>query len=246
MWRFFIQNPEGLTLKATKRRMCEQPQLALLFFIFTLKMKIGCISDTHTYHKRVTDLEGIDLLIHAGDIGMRGTAYEILDFAEWFNAIEVKYKVFIAGNHDFTFEKAPSDFFREKLNGNTFYLNDDGITIEGINIWGSPVQPWFHNWAFNRQRGADIKKHWDLIPDNTDILITHGPPFGILDRTQRGENVGCEDLLECVNKIKPKYHVFGHIHEAYGFAEKEHTTFINASVLDERYHLVNDPIIFDY
>lgn len=209
-------------------------------------MKIGCISDTHTYHKNLIDLENIDLLIHSGDIGLRGTMQEATNFIDWFNSLDVKYKIFIAGNHDFIFEKYPSDFFREKLNSNTFYLNDDGITIEGIHIWGSPIQPWFNNWAFNRQRGDSIKKHWDLIPDSTNILITHGPPFGILDRTTRGDHVGCEELLESVHKIKPKYHVFGHIHEAYGVSEKEHTTYINASVLNERYHLVHDPIIFDY
>lgn len=209
-------------------------------------MKLGFISDTHTYHKRLRGLESIDILIHAGDVCMRGTEAEAIDFINWVNQVDVKYKVFIAGNHDFYFEKTPSRIIRERLTENTFYLNDDGITIEGINIWGSPIQPWFRDWAFNRQRGEDIKRHWDLIPDNTNILITHGPPFGILDRTDSGERVGCEDLLECVERIKPKYHVFGHIHEDYGLKDKEFTSFINASVLNEHYHLVNDPVVLEY
>jgi len=108
------------------------------------------------------------------------------------------------------------------------YLNDTGTTIEGLKIWGSPVQPEFFNWAFNRERGEDICKHWDLIPDDTDILITHGPAFGILDRVLEGEYVGCSDLLKKIKQIKPKIHAFGHIHEAYGQCEEDGTTFINA------------------
>ena len=188
-------------------------------------MKIGYISDTHTFHKMLSGFDNIDLLIHAGDFGLRGTEVEFVNFINWFNDIDVKNKIFIAGNHDFYLEKTPSRIIRERLSDNTFYLNDDGITIEGINIWGSPVQPWFRDWAFNRQRGEDIKRHWDLIPNNTDILITHGPPFGILDRTDDGMRVGCEELLNCVQKIKPKFHVFGHIHESYGMKDNESTGF---------------------
>jgi Icc-related predicted phosphoesterase len=209
-------------------------------------MKIGFISDTHGYHKQLTGLDGLDILIHAGDVCMRGTEAEAMNFIDWFNQVEAKHRVFIAGNHDFYFEKVPSRVIRERLTENTFYLNDDGITIEGINIWGSPVQPWFRDWAFNRQRGEDIRRHWDLIPEKTNILITHGPPFGVLDRTDDGLRVGCEDLLKYVERIKPKFHVFGHIHEDYGLRDKEFTSFVNASVLDENYHLVNDPIIVEY
>jgi Icc-related predicted phosphoesterase len=108
------------------------------------------------------------------------------------------------------------------------------------------VQPTFFDWAFNRDRGAAIDKHWQLIPKNTDILITHGPPFGVLDKTLRGEAVGCEMLLKKVNKIKPKLHVFGHIHEGYGMIDKKNTTFVNASVLDIRYNLRNEPVIIEY
>jgi Icc-related predicted phosphoesterase len=127
-----------------------------------------------------------------------------------------------------------------------FYLNDNGISLKGIKFWGSPIQPAYNNWAFNRQRGEAINRHWKLISSKTDILITHGPPFGILDKTNSEENTGCQDLLKKVKEIKPKYHLFGHIHEAYGIWKDENTTFINASLLDHRYKLTNVPIYIKY
>jgi Icc-related predicted phosphoesterase len=117
--------------------------------------------------------------------------------------------------------------------------------LNGIKIWGSPVTPWFFNWAFNRHRGDPIKKHWDLIPGDTDVLITHGPVFSVLDKTSNGQHVGCEDLLKKVQEIKPKVHVCGHIHEAYGKVEETGTKFFNASILNERYLMVNSPIAFE-
>jgi Icc-related predicted phosphoesterase len=209
-------------------------------------MKIGLISDTHTQHKSIGGLEEVDLLIHAGDVCSRGTQTETEDFIAWFNQLDIRHKVFIAGNHDFYMEKISSSLIRSHLNNNTFYLNDDRIIIEGIHIWGSPIQPWFFDWAFNRQRGEEIKKHWDLIPADTDILITHGPPFGILDKTKHGQHVGCEELLKSIDRVQPKIHVFGHIHEGYGVQKNSFTSFINASVLDVNYRMVNAPIIIDY
>jgi Icc-related predicted phosphoesterase len=118
--------------------------------------------------------------------------------------------------------------------------------IDGINIWGSPVSPWFYDWAFNRKRGDDIRKHWDKIPPSTDILITHGPPYGILDKTKRGELVGCKDILPLIEKIKPRLHVFGHIHEENGMKKIGETIFVNGSVLDERYNLVNEVVEVEF
>lgn len=203
-------------------------------------MKITLISDTHKQHGRLKP-EGGDLLIHAGDVSGRGHETEIRDFLEWFSNQDYRYKIFIAGNHDFFFEKAEKEYIKKIIPGNVIYLNDSGCDVDGIKIWGSPVQPWFYDWAFNRQRGGEIKKHWDLIPAGTDILITHGPPYGILDSTVRNENVGCEELLKAVEHIKPKLHVFGHIHEAYGYEENFGTRFYNASVLDINYQLANRP-----
>ena len=205
-------------------------------------MKIICISDTHSANGRVEVPDG-DLLLHAGDVSRRGNEYEIIEFNEWLGTLPHKHKVVIAGNHDFMFEKYPKP--ARKLITNAIYLEDSFVKIGGLKIWGSPITPWFYNWAFNRYRGANIKKHWDLIPDDIDILITHGPPLGILDQTNRGEATGCADLLEVVTRIKPKLHLFGHIHEAYGQREIDGTTFINASIMDIDYQPVNNALSYE-
>ncbi|HLP12573.1 MAG TPA: metallophosphatase domain-containing protein [Flavobacteriales bacterium] len=207
-------------------------------------MKIVAISDTHGKHA-LLQLPLGDVLVHAGDVSGRGAQAEIMDFLHWFAGQPHQHKIFIAGNHDFYFEKYPETEIHKTLSAEIIYLNDSGITINGVNFWGSPVQPWFYDWAFNRRRGPEIKKHWDLIPPNTNVLITHGPPVGILDRTVTGQHVGCEDLLAAIEKVKPQYNVFGHIHEAYGVLEKKGTIHINASVLNENYRLVNEPVVFE-
>lgn len=204
-------------------------------------MKTTLISDTHGLHNQLK-LKGGDLLIHAGDVSARGTEEEVLAFLTWFEVQPYKHKIFIAGNHDWFFESQSSEYIQSLIPNNVIYLNDSGVVIEDFKIWGSPVQPTFFNWAFNRERGVAIDKHWQLIPDNTNILITHGPPFGILDKTTRGEEVGCEMLLEKIDAIKPKIHVFGHIHEGYGQLEKGNTIFANAAILTVRYEFKNTPI----
>lgn len=117
------------------------------------------------------------------------------------------------------------------------------MTLEGIKFYGSPWQPWFFDWAFNLQRGAEIRAKWDLIPLDTDVLITHGPAFGILDKTTRGARVGCEELLKVIEQVKPQLHVFGHIHEAYGIYSNDNLSFVNASNCDVQFNLVNPPIV---
>ena len=209
-------------------------------------MKFVAISDTHGKHQKLSLPEG-DVLIHAGDFSSMGKEYEIKDFLDWFSKTDFTYKILIAGNHDFFFEKISHNpaFLEEFIPSNVIYLNDSEVEIEKVKIWGSPIQPWFYNWAFNRYRGEDIRRHWNKIPADTDILITHGPVFGILDKTTRNESVGCEDLLQKVEEIKPKYHICGHIHEAYGYIKQGDTTFINASVLDENYILKNKAVEFE-
>lgn len=204
-------------------------------------MKVVFISDTHSYHDQLKSLKG-DMIIHAGDVSKRGSIYEIEDFLNWFKSLDFKHKIFIAGNHDFFFEEAIKYEIQMLIPKGVTYLNDSGVKIDNLNIWGSPIQPWFNNWAFNKMRGEEIKSHWDLIPNNTDILVTHGPPFEILDQTIIGESVGCEDLLEKVSAVKPKIHVFGHIHESYGLLDLNDTKFINASVLDVGYNFSNLPV----
>lgn len=214
-------------------------------------MKFVFISDTHGRHE-INMPEG-DAVIHAGDISMRGDMWEIKRFLEWYNSLPYKHKVFIAGNHDWGFQRWPQEV-RELLDKypSIIYLENSSVTIEGFKIYGSPVQPWFHDWAFNVERGFDIQQVWAKIPQDTDILVTHGPILGFGDQCKHGERVGCEDLLEKVQEIKPKLFICGHIHEDYGVANlvhdnygREYTKCINASILDERYYVMNDPIVIE-
>jgi Icc-related predicted phosphoesterase len=199
-------------------------------------MRIVLISDTHGQHDGLV-LPAGDLLIHAGDFSKRGRLDEVAKFMDWFGRLPHTHKVLIAGNHDFLAEKDPHVFQSLVPTGVT-YLNDSGTAIGGFKIWGSPIQPWFYDWAFNRRRGADIQRHWDLIPTDTDILITHGPPLGVLDKTVGGDLVGCADLIAKVQAVQPRLHVFGHIHEAHGQEVRGATTFVNAAVLDLDYKMV--------
>jgi len=207
-------------------------------------MKIVCVSDTHGQHDSVTP-PPCDLLLHAGDLSRRGTETQVAEFLDWFEAQPARHKVFIAGNHDFLFEKK-APLARQMVEGRNFiYLQDSGVEIDGLRIWGSPWQPWFFSWAFNLQRGPEIREQWDRIPADTDILITHGPPMGILDMTARGERVGCEELAVAVRRIRPRLHVFGHIHEAAGQVEVDGTHYVNASFLDLEYEPAFPPTVIE-
>ena len=207
-------------------------------------MRFVVISDTHGQHADLS-LPEADGIIHAGDISKKGTLNQVQDFLFWFQKLDYQYKIFIAGNHDFFFERAPQHEVDELITDDLIYLNDSGVDINGVKIWGSPITPYFNNWAFNRQRGAEIKPYWDLIPEDTDVLITHGPPYGILDRTFFFKKVGCKELLDRVQAVKPRYHIFGHIHEANGRKEIDGVDYINASNLNLRYKLVNPPVLID-
>ena len=214
-------------------------------------MKILCLSDTHNQHSSIpsrfinNEDGSIDTIIHAGDMTGRGTKKEVLPFLKWFNELPFKNKILIAGNHDFWFEEASNTEVKDTLAyfDTITYLNDNGIEIDGIKFWGSPVTPWFHNWAFNRVE-EKINEHWNLIPNDINVLITHGPPYLTLDATRMGLRVGCPRLA---NKIKGlsdlKVHVFGHIHEADGIVEKNGVTYVNASILDLYYEVKNSPVI---
>lgn len=207
-------------------------------------MKIILISDTHTFHNQVQVPEG-DILIHAGDMGLRGNPQEIQPCLDWLNAQPHKHVVAIAGNHDWAFQKWP-----EHLSlGRIIYLEDSGVGIDGTFFYGSPVQPEFCNWAFNVARGPSIKKHWDMIPTGTDVLITHGPPRGIGDQSAphlHSECLGCDDLFEAVERVNPKIHVFGHIHGGYGKTQfGSGTTFYNAAVCNEAYKVANKPWVVE-
>jgi Icc-related predicted phosphoesterase len=206
-------------------------------------MKIVAISDTHNQHNNLI-LPDADMLIHAGDVSSRGIEREVFAFLEWFDRQPHQHKIMIAGNHDFYFEIASKQNIASMLPSSITYLENNAVTLDGIKIWGSPISPWFYNWAFNKHRGAEIDAYWQMIPSDADIIITHGPVFGILDKTIDGQHAGCADLLNKIKTIQPKVHVCGHIHEAYGMLQQDGTTFINASVLNHRYAMVNQPIEF--
>ncbi len=209
-------------------------------------MKLVCISDTHSLHRRIPDIPDGDVLIHAGDCLGQGTLENVRDFNDWLGTLPHRHKIVVAGNHDWAFQETP-ELARQVLT-EAIYLEDSGVEIEGVRFWGSPWTPVFMNWAFMLDRGEPLYKKWQLIPDNTDVLITHGPPKGIGDEVMmglKGQNVGCEQLLGRIQQLSLQAHIFGHIHEGYGGYRFGKTDLINASTCNERYLADNAPIVLD-
>lgn len=239
-----------------------------------MKLRITHISDTHNKHNRITeDLPGGDIIIHSGDFSSIGRKSESQTFVKWFGKLPYKYKIFIAGNHDLSFEseklfRMKSDWFDGKkdydepaeegkpywvsellefLPDGVIYLENESVEIEGVKIWGSPFSARFgRDWAFNVDRGEKSRELWGTVPTDTNILITHGPAFGVGDRNNDGLHVGCEDLRERVINLEPDIHLSGHIHEAYGYTHFGNTHSINGSNLNLNYLYLNKPITFDY
>jgi Icc-related predicted phosphoesterase len=202
-------------------------------------MLIDCISDLHGF---LPDLNGGDILLIAGDLTGRDTKQEYEQFVSWLGKQPYRCKVVIAGNHDGLIEKGIVKIGADEHN--IHYLCDSSLEFEGVKIWGSPYTPTFFRWHFMRDRGADIKKHWDLIPSNIDILVTHGPPQSILDENDHHLHVGCEDLRKAVqDQVRPRLHCFGHIHEEGGKITKiDGTTYANCSFVNVDYQPVNSAI----
>lgn len=221
-------------------------------------MRLVIISDTHGDHLKLK-LPAGDVLIHCGDFCTdteESHWLSALRFVNWFGAQPHKHKVFIAGNHDVFLDSAfsaryPNEslMFLKVIPPNVYYLNDSGITLDGVKFWGSPVQPVFFNWAFNRT-SSDIGKHWQMIPVGTNVLITHGPAYGYRDQafkigSNELEHTGCPQLLAKIEEIKPALHCYGHIHYSYGAHQAEDTLHINASNSNERYKIANKPMVVD-
>lgn len=210
-------------------------------------MRLVILSDTHGLHGFIDAVPDGDILIHAGDMTARGTLEDLEEFLGWFAALPHQNKLLVAGNHDWMFERQPT-LAEGMVPAEITYLRDAGVSIRGIKFWGSPWQPWFYDWAFNLQRGAEIASKWALIPDDVQVLITHGPPHGILDEvvSPRGKHQGCEALRERIVSLPAlRLHTFGHIHEAYGTFSEGGRRFVNASICDYLYAPVNAPVVVD-
>lgn len=213
-------------------------------------MDILCISDTHNKHRHYANLPKADMIIHSGDALYDGTEKEAGDFMDWFEALNIEHKIFVPGNHDIFFERFPV-LCKEGMPSVKILIHDY-IEIEGIKIFGSPYTPMWKPWAFiyDRKDPAAARKVWDKIPENLDILITHGPPKNVLDFAHN-QHLGCKFLRRAVERIKPKYHIFGHIHEPQKSGLRILTeeigqssvTFVNATVLDEFYLPTKEPIL---
>lgn len=210
-------------------------------------MKLVLISDTHN---REIELPEGDVLIIGGDLTKSGTRSQITMFNEWISRESHKFKhkpIAVAGNHDFMFETDRE--MAERLLPSCVYLEDELLVLDGKKIYGSPWTPTFFNWAFMKDRGADIRERWDLIPDGLDLLVTHGPPWGILDEVVRSKHhVGCEELRTVLTKdmqVPPRFHAFGHIHEGHGTHVTDKTTFCNVSICDEDYMPTNPPTVIE-
>lgn len=197
-------------------------------------MKLVCISDTHNKHEDMDDLPDGDVLIHSGDMTLLGKSKELKRVSEWLLDQPHKHKIVIPGNHDLSLDpdfkgrgSLPPIEVAEKYFKHFTFLRHESVTLEGVKFFGSPHTPQFFDWAFMypRHLGAEI---WRNVPDDTDVLITHGPPYGILDFSN--EHAGCPHLRDRVLEVQPKVHIFGHIHEGYGLDMLGETLCINAAI----------------
>lgn len=209
--------------------------------------RICAISDTHEFHSQVILPPG-DILIHAGDSTGRGSLIKFADFIYWLNQQPFNHRCICFGNHEIGYDRPGKreEAIRLCQENNIICLLDSGTEIEGIHFYGSPWQPWFYDWAFNLPRGEELAKKWAMIPESTNVLITHGPPYGILDQCDNGERVGCQDLTNRLSQLPNlKAHIFGHIHHSYGMVEQNGVKFVNAATCTEEYKPTNPPIVID-
>jgi len=216
-------------------------------------MKLVCLSDTHGYHKKLTIPDG-DFLIHVGDFSMRANRSTVCEFARWFKAQPHTHKIIVAGNHDVALEGDRRWALEEFAPAH--YLAHERVILGGLTFFGSPFSPAIRDpsdWSFDYPPDSDRSRDlWDNIPKRIDVLITHGPPKGILDRVNDphpGEdpNVGDVNLLRRVMEIQPRAHIFGHIHEGFGTYQHptKRTRFFNVSVCDVNYKPTNPITIID-
>ncbi|WAR47104.1 metallophosphoesterase family protein [Methylomonas rapida] len=192
-----------------------------------------CLSDFHGRKIRFSIPSG-NVLVVAGDICNRGNLEEIERFDRFLADLPHEHKLVVAGNHDWPFAKLPVENASSLLR-NGIYLQDSSVTIDGVKFWGSPWQRKYFDGAFDLNRQQDLVEKWNKIPKDTDVLITHTPPYGTLDKTRRGNHAGCRDLAKIVQTINLKAHIFGHIHEHAGKQRVSGCIFVNASIA-KHYH----------
>lgn len=204
-------------------------------------MRIVFISDTHGNHSDLGTLHG-DVLIHCGDFcdGFFDEDQTLVEFDEWLGEQNFDVILCVGGNHDFlaeTIYKSGKPVFK-----NAVYLVDETYHFNGINFYGSPWLPDLEGWA-NYLPDNKRKEKWELIPDSTDVLITHTPPFGILDKPRSERSIGCNFLSEAIQRVKPKIHCFGHVHASPGVVNDSGIEFINATMVNSKMEVVYEPII---
>lgn len=212
-------------------------------------MRIAVISDTHSFHRKI-EIPKCDVLIVAGDLTFRGELKVIEDFVEWLKELPIDRCVAIGGNHELGWSNRTKEATELFASVGAHYLNQSSVEIDGVRFYGDPRTPVFGGWEWNIDRGEAIAKHWARIPDDVDVLITHGPPHGILDWTSDdplfGENAGCEELLKRIKQLKKlNAHCFGHIHSGAGSMTKDGVLFVNAAICTNKYAPTNKPIVFD-
>jgi len=207
-------------------------------------MKVTIISDTHSMHSKVRFEEETDLLVHCGDFSGYGTEQEAIDFIAWFKKQPFKHKIVVPGNHDFYVVKNTNLFKNLANNSNIEVLIDKLVDVEGKQIYGTPWVSRYGMWAYMRDDlGWGLERTYSMIPEGLDLLICHGPPYKILDKTDRGDLAGSRSFRKYVFQKAPKNVCFGHIHEGYGKHEEKGIKFYNASFLDEHYKPKNEPIV---
>jgi Icc-related predicted phosphoesterase len=205
-------------------------------------VRIVLVGDTHGQHRTLHVPSG-DFLLHAGDFTLLNRSREeVRDFNQCLSDLPHRRKVVVPGNHDFKFADPK---WRNLISGAILLLNE-GVELDGIRIWGSPLTP--SNFeSFGATSEADCARIFSQIPDGTDLVITHGPPFGILDVAERGNgNHGCAHLLAAIRRVRPALHVFGHIHQSYGMASANGTVFVNAAPAGPGYRVIRQPIVIEY
>jgi len=207
-----------------------------------MELIITHMSDTHGNFEAYPEDPECDILVHSGDVTGWGQMHEIRKFIRKMEDYVCPVKILVAGNHDEVCEEWRMQVENLCRDAGIFYLQDLGFSILGLTFWGSPWTPEFNNWHFNLKRGDELREKWGWIPEDTDVLITHGPPALKLDYYE-GMHLGCEDLAKAVERVKPALHLFGHIHPARGHMEDAHTVYVNGSQCDNRNVIVAPPTL---